>query len=214
MLRGCALSRFVRVLVTFRKCANAAFWGHPNSIFVYSSLQCHIVLVNKATAIEECDKHCLSHCILLSDFLLLRRGLAPPMYTFLTSEVFKIVHPTFVAHYQFLKQIWLLLKHLKPLLTNFNTSCYLFMCEQMWYPCRWHTSHFEILWRDMVNCWLGNVRHVLQNLNSQMLVILDQFSLIPRKISKKYYSDQFLSHQRYNSCNSSILKNWSMGALI
>ncbi len=85
----------------------------------------------------------------------------------------QIVHPTFVANYHFLKQIWLLLKRLKPFLTNFNTSCHLFTYEQMWYLCRWHMSHSEILYVDMINCRLENVCHVLQILNSHISVFPD-----------------------------------------
>ncbi len=72
---------------------------HISIVFlVYSILHCCVALINKATAIEECDRHHLSHCKLLSDFVLHRKRLAHPMCTFLPSEGLKILHLTFVAH--------------------------------------------------------------------------------------------------------------------
>ncbi len=62
------------------------------------------------------DKHHFFHCRLLLDFRLPQRRLARPACTFLHGKWFKIVHPTFVAYFHFLNQIWLLLKRLKPFL--------------------------------------------------------------------------------------------------
>ncbi len=47
----------------------------PMVFLVYCSFWCHIVLLNKAMAIEECDEHHLSLYRLLSDFSLLRKRL-------------------------------------------------------------------------------------------------------------------------------------------
>ncbi len=71
------------------------------------------------------------------------------MCTFLLKEWFKVVHPTFVKHYHFLKQM--------------------FACEQMRYPCRWHTLHLDCV-RIRRNGRLGNVSYVFQIPNSQMPV--------------------------------------------
>ncbi len=109
---------------------------------VYSSLRCYIMLVN-ITAIEECDKHHLSCCRLLSDFLFPCKRLVLSMCTFF--PIRGPVRSTFVAFYYFLKQICLLLECLKPFLANLNTSHHLFVCA--------YDDDKRRIWRFGVKVW-------------------------------------------------------------
>ncbi len=146
------------------------FFKHILIVFLlYSSLWCHTVWINKAITIEECDTHHVS----TADYCW--------TFSFYEEDWFflwvQIRHQIFDACYRILKQIWLLLKRLKPFLTNVNASCHLFMCEQMRYPHRWCTLHLEIVCEDMVKGWLGNVHHVVWILNCQMLSFQIIFTL-------------------------------------